>query len=360
MNPLEKLRSDRATWDDLAFAACHSEDRGTFDGNASARFRVLLALQHDRREADVELIRYLFVNEIIAAEKDSFQGCDDALMLAAFLLARYREPSDARLFAHAKLANFDTACGFPMEFIFVASEEQTESRLKETDPILWEQLASSFEFTMTSNGLYEWWQSHCRDYPDSEGDEHLLALYKRALAFDDRQQAVRYLEAWAAQEPDSHAKQSKLKYEYARLGNYKKSAEVAARMVDLTETPWDRASAQQALLKLQRQAGEFHRSLNTAHKLDETFASIDEWVGVGLGRMAIHQVFELALSHPDTADANQAFSLADRWFQRSRDLALVGMESGAKAAQRCGLTEKAKEYEQMARTERQRISALTS
>ncbi|MCA9173984.1 MAG: hypothetical protein KDB14_05800 [Planctomycetales bacterium] len=360
MDQLENLRADPSTWGSVAFTACHTDERGTFDSNAPARLRVLLALQYDRRESDIELIRHLFTNEIIAAENDSFQGCDGAFTLAAFLLARFREPSDAPLFARAKLANFDTACGFPLEFIFAASGEQTEHMFKASDPCLWDQLTLAFELTTTSDDLEEWWQTISGHYPDCEEDEHVLALYERALSFDDSEQALHYLEEWAAKEPDSEAKRSRLKYEYARLGDFKKSAEIAASILGHAEKLWDKASAQRDLVKLQRKAGEFTQSLKTARQLDATLAVFDDWIGVGLGRIAIQEVFELSLSHPELADASEAFTLADRWFQRSRDLALVGMESGAKAAQRCGLVDKANEYNQIADIERQRINDMMS
>ncbi|TXT39458.1 MAG: hypothetical protein FD138_70 [Planctomycetota bacterium] len=359
MNELEKLRTDPNTWGSVAFAASHSNERGTFDSNERARLRVLLALQYDRRESDIELIRHLFTNEIIAAENDSFQGFGRAFTLAAFLLAQFREPSDVSLFARAKFANFDTACGFPLQFMLFAGGNQTTHYLQANRPELWARL-QSFDLTATCDDLEKWWQEICDDYPGSEEDEQLLALYERALSFDDRELALRYLEEWAAKEPDSDAKRSQLKYEYARLGDFESAAHIAADILVGSENLWDKASALRDLVKLHRQAGEFSLSLSAAQQLDTTLAAFDDWVGVGLGRMAIHEVFELSFSHPDAADASHAFAIADRCFQRSRDLALVGMDAGAKAARRCGLVQKAKEYERIADLERNRIDELMS
>lgn len=359
MDELEKLRTEPASWGSVAFAESRTGERGTFDSNERTRLQVLLALQYDRRESDVELIRYLFTNEINAAENDSFQGCGHALTLAAFLLARFREPSDTPIFARAKLANFDTICGFPLEFVLFAGGDQTADYLQSNSPELWARL-QSFDLTADHEELEKWWQAISDDYPDSEEDEQLLALYERALSFDDRELAQRYLEAWNAQEPDSDAKRSQLKYEYARLGDFERAARVATGILDRSETLWDKASALRDLVNLYRQAGEFSLSLSNAQKLDTTLATFDDWVGVGLGRMAIREVFELSVSHPDAADASRAFALADRWFQRSRDLALVGMEAGVKAARRCGLTKKAREYENIAAIERKRINEMMS
>ncbi|WP_442511011.1 hypothetical protein SH528x_002666 [Novipirellula sp. SH528] len=355
MNELERLRSDPCHWGSIAFAARHTDERGTYDGNADARLRVLLTLQYDRRDSDIELIRHLLTHEIIAAENDSFQGCSDPLKLAAFLLATFRDPADASLFARAKLANFDTVCGFPIQFIFVSNRKQAEQNIKANDPGLWDHLASSFDISMMSDDLNQWWQSICCDYPDSEDDEDVLALYERALSFGERDRALHYLEKWAAQEPDSKGKLSRLKYEYARLGDFRRSAELAGNIVARSENLWDKAAALKELVKYQRKSNEFTLALNAAGELDTVLAAFDDWIGVGLGRMAVQEVFELSLSHPQTASACDAFSLADQWFQRSRDLALVGMELGAKAASRCGLSDKTEQYEQIAALERKRI-----
>jgi hypothetical protein len=358
MNDLETLRTDPSAWQSVAFAACQTEERGIFDGNARARLRVLLALQYDRRAADLELIRHLFTNEIIAAENDDFQGFGQAYSLAAFLLARFREPGDAPLFARAKLANFDTACGFPIGFMFVAGGDQTEQVVKATHPDLWDRLQSMVDLAIPRDELEAWWLSISDDYPDCEEDEDLLSRYERALAFDDGERALGYLEQWAEREPDSDSKRSQLKYEYARLGDFARAAQVAAEILARSKSPWDEASALLNLVILHRQAGDFSQSLTTAQQLDATFAVCDDWIGLGLGRMAIHEVFELSLAHPEKAAAIIAFGLADRWFQRSRDLALVGMESAANAARRCGLEEKAKEFAQLADRERKRIEAM--
>ena len=201
--------------------------------------------------------------------------------------------------------------------MYLAGGDQTAFYLGANSPEHWARL-QSFDLTVTRDGLEEWWKTINDAYPDSEEEEHLLALYERAISFDDRDLAQRYLDRWAAQEPDSNAKWCKLKYEYAQLGDFRESARIAARMLDCSESLWDKASALRDLIGFLRRSGEFSLSLSAARKLDSTLAAFDDWVGVGLGRMSIHEVFELSLSHPDAADAFQAFSLGDLWFQRNR------------------------------------------
>ncbi|RYD84011.1 MAG: hypothetical protein EOP84_06690 [Verrucomicrobiaceae bacterium] len=355
MKLLETLRSDPTTWKAVSSEARHSEERGDFDGNERLRFQILLTLQHDRLESDAELIRHLFTHEIIAAENDSFQGLGHALTLAAFLLARYRDPSDAPLFARAKLANFDTACGFPLEFMFIVAGRQAENIVRSKSPDLWGRLMSSADLEWTPEGLGLWWNSLNDDYPASAEEEMPLALYERALAFDDSAWALRQLERWASSEPESDSKRRTLMHRFARIGEFDRAATVSASILERCSDPWDRASALSDMVKLYREAGHFSHSLNAARQLDSAFAASDRWIGYGLGRMSIHEVFELSLAHPEASGATAAFHLADRWFQRSRDLAWVGMEAGAKAAKHCSLVDKAMEYEAIAAAERKRI-----
>ena len=316
-------------------------------------------MQYDRRETDVELIRHLFTHEITAAENDSFQGFGDAFTLAAVLLANFRDPIDVPLFARAKLANFDTACGFPLEFMYIAGGDDTERTLKESNLELWNALSERFlDSNFAFNELDEWWTAVNKAYPDAKQDDDLLSHYEWSLAFDELEEARRCLDQWALEEPESDSKWSKLKYEYERLGDFRSAAVVAGSQLNAAAGAWDRASALRDLVKLHRCGKDFSLSLDAARQLDTNFKSFDDWIGVGLGRIAIHEVFELALSHPDLASACEAFDIADKWFRRSQDLAFVGLEAGEKAAIHCGRTEKAKRYKELACAERERIDAM--
>ena len=359
MELFELLRTEVEERRRVAFAAKESDERGTFDANAEDRHRVLLQLQYDRRDSDEDLIRFLFTQEVIAAENDSFQGFGDAYTLAAVLLASYRNIEDVPLFARAKLANFDTACGFPLEFMHIAGGADTQNILKRKNKSLWEDLRRNFEGEeSTPADLETWWGSVNEDYPETEHDDHLLALYERAIAFNDEAMAREQLERWARQEPDSDSKRSKLKYEYEQMGDYSAAAEMADAQLKCSETPWDRASALSDLVRLHKLALHENESFEAAQRLGEVLAEFDDWIGIGLGRMAIHEVFELAATLSDKAVARRAFTLADSWFKRSSDLALVGLESAAKAALYCGLTEKVAEYKRMVSAERLRINEM--
>ena len=240
-NSLELLRADPRAWDRVSFAAGQSEERGTYDENEIHRRRILLALQYDRRDTDIELIRHLFTNEVIAAENDSFQGFGDAFTLAALLLASLRDPTDVPLFARAKFANFDTACGFPLEFMFIAGGDETGRILRDSSPAIWDKLSEHFlNSDNAPENLDEWWTSINKDYPNAKQDEDLLSLYERSLAFDEPEEARQYFDQWALEEPESESKRSQLKYEYKRLGDFKSAAVVASSQLKTAVKAWDR------------------------------------------------------------------------------------------------------------------------
>ena len=55
---------------------------GTYDLNANQRYSVMIELQYDWRLEDHDLVRYLFEQEVIAREEDSFQGIGEVLELS--------------------------------------------------------------------------------------------------------------------------------------------------------------------------------------------------------------------------------------------------------------------------------------
>jgi tetratricopeptide (TPR) repeat protein len=356
MNEIFQYRQDKALWKSLQFHPLEDDDRGTYDRNERTRSQVLLALQYDRRDSDIEFIRFLFEQEIAAREQDSFQGIG-SLDLGAYLLAGFKDANDIPLFAQAKFANFDTGCGFSLEYIFVACREQTGEYLATHYPDLMVKLKEYLGDLNIPEYFDDWWERLGADYPDSEEKESLLALYDRSLALDLPEKAADYLERWIAEEPDSSNKLTTMQYHYAELGNYAKAAESAHKRFEQCETAWDRASDASKLVELYRQAGDFDAASRMVRELDVIFAGFTNWMGVGLGRMAIHGGFELALAHPDRVMAQSVFTIADNWFGRSGDLAWVGLKAGAAAAYHCGLNTIGDRYDALANQEQARIDA---
>ncbi|SFD01211.1 hypothetical protein [Ruminococcus albus] len=94
----------------------HTENYGDVDENYGRRGRVLYGLRLGAAQIDEpereQMVRELFVQEIIAREKSSFQGIGANLELIALLMEQYRKPEDEALYQRAKNANYDCYCGF--------------------------------------------------------------------------------------------------------------------------------------------------------------------------------------------------------------------------------------------------------
>jgi hypothetical protein len=193
MNELPQYRQDKALWEALQVHPLEDDDRGIYDRNERTRNQVLLALQYDCRSSDVDFIRFLFEQEIAAREQDSFQGIG-SLELAAYLLARFKDAKDIPLFARAKFANFDTGCGFSLEYIFVACREQTGEYLMAHHPDLIVEVKEYLGDLNIPEYFDDWWEHLAANYPDSEEKESLLALYDRSLALDLPEKAADHLE----------------------------------------------------------------------------------------------------------------------------------------------------------------------
>ncbi|NOK60906.1 MAG: hypothetical protein GFH27_549289n112 [Chloroflexi bacterium AL-W] len=340
MSLLQRYRKDTSLWTEIAFRPARNDERGDYDANEHTRLKAILELQYDLKDADLELVRFLFSQEIVARRHDSFQECGEALSLGAYLLARFRDPVDIPLFVQAKFANFDTFCGFSSEYIFAALREQTEPYLEANFPEILQQLKENDRSLTVPEHLDEWWQALAKAYPESEKHESLLSLYERSLMLDEPEKALHYLETWIAQEPESESKLQTMRYSYRQLGKFEQAAATTRSLLDLKKTLWDQTSLSHDLMELYCQAELFDEAIAMARHLDTLLSSSDEWIGYGLGRMTIHNVCKLALAHPDLPAAQEAFALADHWFARSNDLALVGRETAVQAAERCELEEK--------------------
>ncbi|TWW00308.1 hypothetical protein [Chitinophaga pinensis] len=102
-----------------------SKDDADCDLHRQKRSNLITALKFAPLPTDEPLLQELFRQEIKRAEKDPFQGCGDAMMLAASLLSRFKNPENVWLFTAAKRANFDTSCGFDYEFLVSAGIDVT-------------------------------------------------------------------------------------------------------------------------------------------------------------------------------------------------------------------------------------------
>jgi len=322
------------------------------DLHEKERYRMLIALQYDYRLEDEAFVRFLFTEEVIARENDLFQGIGESLILGAYLLARAKNPEDIPLFYRAKQANFDTYSGFDLEFAYYALKEATEPYLKTHHSELYEALQGTYETRRLASRLERWWKRVEARYPDSLSLEPLNTRFERAIYFEAWDEAKALLEQWNAQEPESAQKQDHLIHGYIALKEYTIALEISQHQCASLKDPWERASAYHNLLKLYTKSGAPKEGLDALKAIDCAFKDFDSWKAVGLGRMAIHEAFCFALETPELATALQAFEIGDRWFCEIDYLMYVGLDTGAKAASRCGFEAKATTYAHLAQQEK--------
>lgn len=109
---LERARQDPGTWADLAFRAARTDEGRVLDRNRKARFKVLWALQYDRHDRDLQLLRFLLQQQINYYREAVPWGVSPDLTLAGFLVSERCQVQDVWLHWEAKNISFDTALGY--------------------------------------------------------------------------------------------------------------------------------------------------------------------------------------------------------------------------------------------------------
>lgn len=97
---------------------------GDTDVDETNRYRLLVALQYDHQTSDESILLELFKTEIETNRNNPMQGVGTGLVLCAYLLSAYERPQYCEYFLQAKQANFDTHCGFDLEFLLSAGKYQ--------------------------------------------------------------------------------------------------------------------------------------------------------------------------------------------------------------------------------------------
>ena len=335
MNTLEEYRNGSQHLHHVAYKAARSEDRGSYDANEKQRFSLLVELQYDFKVSDYQLIRFLFEQETIAREKDSFQGVGHALYLAGYLLAKFKLPQDIPLFVKAKQANFDTHCGFDIEFIFWALEEKTKYYLQENHPDLFADSVEAYLAFEQFDILQKWWVDQQKKFPDNIELEDTIVLYERNLYLENLEEAKALLDNWAITEPESERKSSYLKYHYQQLGETGKSIDIVENQLKLKERGKERASCYRELIELYTLHGAPVETLDIIEKTNLEFQLFEEWKKLGLGHMTIKAVFEFVLVCDDTKVATKAFKIACAWCEEVDRLPHNTIQAGQQAAERC-------------------------
>ena len=207
------------------------------DGSRSAaedRALLLLALQYDHQPGDAALLRLLLDAEIEAHRHADFQGLEEELRLAAWLVAGLRDPADVFRMWRAKHANFDTGCGLDGEHLAAAGVARTVEYLRTNDdPRAADILADLAERDLDEEAIAGWHAALADWFPASEADESPLTLLERALRFAP-EQAPHRLELWLASEEPGDRTLADLCQYSLQLGDYERAIAAARQRIDIT------------------------------------------------------------------------------------------------------------------------------
>ncbi len=341
----------------VAARVARQRDVPFIDEGRGARARLLVGLQYDRGAGDAPLLRCLLEAEIRAEEET--QGAS-MLDLAAFLLARFRDPDDLGRFARAKLASFDAACGFDREYLLSAGIEPAMAALAALDEPLRaraaEVMLAGGESAFSAEDLAVWWDGKQRYFAARWQDEEVAWLVDLALDWDERAWASALLDRLERARVGDPTFLGTLAFYRRGLGEHRAAAaaqrELAARATD----PSDRARHLQALAAELLAAGQAEEA---AVELVRAIAPTREdghWHRIGLGRALVSQGFAIAAALPRGEAATQLVRTCDGLARELARTTLELLERAAVAAERHGLNELAAHYAAEAAAERRRIA----
>ncbi|PZS08818.1 MAG: hypothetical protein DLM55_07540 [Acidimicrobiales bacterium] len=358
---LERARLDGSAHQELRYVAATSADGYTFDQNMVRRASVLWALQYDRRPEDLPLLRWLVQQEAICSREAPFQGLTEESKLAGFLLVEHRHVEDVWLHWELKRANFDTFCGYDLEYLLASGVSSTIEFVRSSthtnrDAVLGHLLDGNGQPKITDADLdLDLWLTHMRSwFPTDPGEEAPITWVDRAQLVGDLNAARRYLDQWADGRERDPAMLSQLRYRLAVLGDFAEAAGAQRELLSFTTNAWDRASAWCSLAELERQAGDHQAAWNGLSECAQSLSDVPDWQEYGLGRSYVEELFQLSLAADDEL-AKTAFAAAHRVASTVPRLPFVVLEAAAKAAARIGDQRQTEHYRALRDAERRRI-----
>lgn len=361
MQALDRYRNNRDHWSELApdlSQTTNTEDEAV-DLNAKQRYATLLAIQYDFQERDKELVRYLFQQEIDSLIDDDTMGTTAALLLAAYLLARYKDPVDIPSFYEAKHIDMDTASGFDIEFMYSALGCGTYEYIRTHFPDLYEDIKDEEEDDRFFQDLDSWWTRLCEQHPAHPADEPDYTMYERHLYFGDLKQARKHIENWAVKEADDSDTSVTLMFAYKELGEHQKVIDILEVHLNQAKPGWDKVSVISDILKTYVALNSPPEAFAYFVQADAELSSFHHWKNVGLGRILVASAFEYVALCADDAIAISACKLTLGWFREMTSINYHMLQNAEKATRRCQLTQLANEFRQEADAELARVDTET-
>ncbi|MER5911377.1 hypothetical protein ABT124_12940 [Streptomyces sp. NPDC001982] len=361
---LARLRADPSAWPESAFSPVSGGSDPEHDANSGRRAGVLRALQYDRHDADLPLLRHLLEQETLCRRAAAFGGMGEELHLAVFLVARHLRAEDLPRLHAARCANFDTWCA--LSDLPLGGPGQSEEDLR------WE-----------PEGLRAWADTHDTSEcfggdPRSEPPETWVTLARGQGRTElARTALIRLLDDVG---PSDTAELPWIAAEFVALADFQQASRAQRLYAKLQDTGLARASAYSRLSALERQAGDLDGAWTSLEHvltvLDgprdvepgpsqpvlfevEPAAVVDDWRDKGVALALTEEHFLLARSAADSGRPDLAHRalLAGTALLDTLDRASTALYGAAHAAARaCGDGELSARYEYLLAEEEQRLA----
>jgi hypothetical protein len=301
---LERVRGTLSAWSSLDVDLTDGEP--PTDRAESRRALVIWALQYDRREGDLALLRRL-VEQEARWRRAVGGGLGATAELAGFLLAGHRRVEDVWRHLALKDANFDTGSAYDWQYLAAGGVRETIEHVRagqqpERDRLS-EYLASMAD-RWDDPEQTGWWAAKSRWFPADPGAEDLSVWVDRALLLGDLDEARHVVDRWSADRPRDSSTLAELSYHRAELGQF---AAAADALHELIERYPARAGASPAgdllrLAELERRAGRLGPAWEALSRSAEAMTADPDWAQTGLGRSFVAEAVELAeLVDPEQA-----------------------------------------------------------
>lgn len=332
---LDRARQDPATWTDLAFTAVHASEGRVSDRNRAARFGALWALQYDRHDRDLPLLRFLLQQQITYYREAVPWGLAPDLTLAGFLVAEHRQAEDVWLHWEARNISFDTALGYHLFHLLTPGVAAVIDAVRATShPGRDRVLAAINPARHTDAAVEEWLTQQREQFPSDPGAESWKTWAHRAAHLGEREASRLFIIRWIDGQPRTGDTLNALQFHLAQLGYLPEAVAVQKEAIAIGGSSWSGAKASKLLrlASLERQAGNFPGALHALQETERALRPDKHRFEQGLWRHFVKEYFLLIPAAPDDPAARQLLTTADQHLQGVPRLWMDGILDAAIAA----------------------------
>ncbi len=199
---LDRARRDPATWTEFACVVGHDTEGRVFDHNRAARFGVIWALQYDRRDEDLPLLRFLLEEHVAYYREVVPAGLAPDLPLAGFLLAEHRHVEDVWLHWQAKSISFDTALGYHLFHLLTPGVTTVIAEVRASSHPDRDRILGFIDPARHTDAAVEEWLTQQQErFPSAPDGENLKTWAHHAARLGKGEASRLFMLKWAASQP---------------------------------------------------------------------------------------------------------------------------------------------------------------